>query len=39
MAGTLTRGQLAAGMAAVTAALVLTQGAATRRVAGLTHHD
>jgi ABC-2 type transport system permease protein len=39
MAGTLDAGQLAAGLAAVTAAVVLTQLAAARRFAGLVHRD
>jgi ABC-2 type transport system permease protein len=39
MAGTLDGGRLAAGLAAVTAAVVLTQVAAARRFAGLVHHD
>jgi ABC-2 type transport system permease protein len=39
MAGTLDAGQLAAAMAAVTAAVALTQLAAARRFAGLIHHD
>jgi ABC-2 type transport system permease protein len=39
MAGTLDAGQLAAAMAAVGAAIVLTQLAAARRFAGLIHHD
>jgi len=39
MAGTLDGGQLAAGMAAVTAVVVLTQVPAARRFAGLVHHD
>lgn len=39
MAGTLDGGQLAAGLAAVTAVVVLTQVAAARRFAGLVHHD
>jgi hypothetical protein len=37
--GTLDAGQLAAGLAAVTAAVALTQLAATRRFAGLLHRD
>ena len=39
MAGTLDGGQLAAGLAAVAAAVVLTQVGAARRFAGLVHHD
>jgi ABC-2 type transport system permease protein len=39
MTGTLDAGQLAAGLAAVVAAVVLTQLAAARRFAGLIHHD
>jgi ABC-2 type transport system permease protein len=39
MAGTLDAGQLTAAMAAVGAAIVLTQLAAARRFAGLIHHD
>ena len=39
MAGTLDAGQLVAGVAAVAAAVTLTQLAAARRFAGLVHRD
>ena len=39
MTGTLDAGQLAAGLAAVVAAVALTQLAAARRFAGLVHRD
>jgi hypothetical protein len=39
MTGTLAAGQLAAGLAAVVAAVALTQLAAARRFAGLIHRD
>jgi ABC-2 type transport system permease protein len=39
MAGTLDGGRLVAGLAAVIAAVVLTQVVAARRFAGLVHHD